>query len=414
MIAGVIEQHAEEAAFLWHRRDVATDHPRYTLGDLGDLEERLEAHLDGLRVAGERGLEIAWAQLEQFGGAGELFTVMALTLESRADPCLERGLAFAEAAPRAWPGLFGAVGWVPAEMLRGRVVGWLDVSDPFRRLLGVAACSLHRADPRSRLERLLEDDPLVRRRAIRLAGELGRVDLRDRLRPSLAAEDEECRFWAAWSAALLGDRAAAIPILQELATGDGPFKWRAVDLVPRLMDREATMSWLRELGQDVAQSRLLVVAAGVFGDPVTVPWLIERMSEPVLARVAGDSFSTLTGVDLSAERLDRPAPVDLASGPTDDAADEDVAMDPDEGLPWPDPAKVQGWWQTHDTLGRGVRHLAGRPLAGESCLAILRAGNQSQRRAAAYELALGSGQPLRNWRARAVVQAAELGAAAAA
>ena len=79
-------------------------------------------------------------------------------------------------------------------------------------------------------------------RAIRLAGELGRVDLRDRLRPWLTARDDGCRFWAAWSAGLLGDRTSAIPFLREFAVGDGPFKWRALDLAIRLMDREVAIS----------------------------------------------------------------------------------------------------------------------------------------------------------------------------
>jgi uncharacterized protein (TIGR02270 family) len=409
MIIDVVEQHAEEAAFLWSRRDAATDQPQYTLADLGELEERLEANLDGLRVAGAQGGECAWAQLAAIGGAGELFVPMVLAFESRDESRIERGLAFAAGAPASWPGLSGALGWVSSRALRGRAVAWLDADTPFRRLLGVVACSLHRADPGARLESLLADDPVVGRRAIRLAGELGRVDLRDRLRPALAAEDEESRFWAAWSAALLGDRAPAIPILQQFAVGDGPHKWRALDLVVRLMDREATRAWLRGLSRDGQHARLLVVASGVFGDPATVPWLIERMSDPGLARVAGESFSAVTGVDLSAERLDRSAPGDFSAGPTDDPGDEDVAMDPDDGLPWPDPAKVEAWWRTHRTLTRRVRHLGGRPLDRESCLAVLRAGNQSQRRAAAYELALAQSQPLWNWRARATRQQERLG-----
>ena len=40
VVQDIIEQHAEEAAFLWSLRDVATDQPHITLRDLADLEEQ--------------------------------------------------------------------------------------------------------------------------------------------------------------------------------------------------------------------------------------------------------------------------------------------------------------------------------------------------------------------------------------
>ena len=397
----IVEQHAEEASFLWRLRDAVTDEPHYTLRNLAELDGRVDAHIDGLRVADEAGLRIAWAQFDQFGGPGELFAVATLALEDHSGASTERVLAVAEGTPESWRGLFGAIGWVPAETLRGRAVTWLDANTPFRRLLGVVACSLHRVDPRSRLEQFLEDDPLVRVRAIRLAGELGRVDLYDRIRPWLTAEDDGCRFWAAWSAGLLGNRGLAIPILRAFATGDGPFKWRALDLSSRLMDRESAISWLRDLGQDSTHARLLVIAAGVFGDPAVVPWLIEKMGDPTLARVAGESFSSITGVDLSESQLEGVAPDGFVTGPTDEPDDENTAMDPDENLAWPVPTRVLAWWKREERrFHSGVRYLGGEPVSLESCNKLLRDGYQRRRRAAAFELALISGGHLRNWRAR--------------
>jgi uncharacterized protein (TIGR02270 family) len=402
IIPEIVTQHAEEAAFLWRLRDAATEHPHYAPRHLGQLDERVEAHLDGLRVAAGSGFKIAWAQLEQFGGPGELFPVATLALEDCSAAAIEPVLEFAEQAPASWRGLFGAVGRISADALRGQAVTWLDSGIAFRRLLGVVACSLHRADPRSRLAPLLDDEPLVRRRALRLVGELGRVDLRDQLRPGLIAEDDGCRFWAAWSEGLLGDRFAPIPVLQAFAAGEGPFKWRALDLVVRLMDRQSAIAWLRQLAHDLAYARLVVVGAGVLGDPVAVPWLIEKMSVPNLARVAGESFSMITGVDLSESKLEGVKPEGFTAGPTDDPGDENIAIDTDENLSWPDSAKMQVWWHRESTrFAVNVRHLRGAPLTRESCEGVFREGYQRQRRAAAYELALMSpGSHLLNWRAR--------------
>ena len=63
VIADIISQHAEEASFLWLLRDNAVRDPHYSLEDLAELDERVEAHVDGLRIAGEAGWEICKEQL---------------------------------------------------------------------------------------------------------------------------------------------------------------------------------------------------------------------------------------------------------------------------------------------------------------------------------------------------------------
>ncbi|PYN84240.1 MAG: hypothetical protein DMD87_28420, partial [Candidatus Rokuibacteriota bacterium] len=363
IVKDVIEQHADDAAFLWRLRDAATDQPHYALSHLADLEERVDANIDGLRVAQEAGLGIAWAQLEQSGGPGELFVVAMLSLGSRDPSKIERVLQFAETVPQSRRGLFGAVGWVARDVLRGQVMAWLDAASSFRRLVGTIACSLHRADVGTRMERLLADEPPVRARTLRLVGELGRLDLREHLGRSRDDADEACRAWATWSAGLLGDRANTIPVLQEYAVaGKGVFKWQALDLAVRLMDRENAISWLKTLGRDPRHARLLVVAVGSLGDAAAVPWLIQKMSVPALARVAGESFSMITGVDFSKSDLDGKVPEGFAAGPNDDPGDENVEMDEDENLSWPHQAKVQAWWQKEQArFTQSVRYVRGLP-----------------------------------------------------
>jgi hypothetical protein len=50
-IAEIVSQHAEEAAFLWLLRSKAIRAPHYALNDLAKLDDRVEAHVDGLRAA---------------------------------------------------------------------------------------------------------------------------------------------------------------------------------------------------------------------------------------------------------------------------------------------------------------------------------------------------------------------------
>ena len=58
VIVNIVEQHAEEASFLWLLRRAAVEAPHYSLADLAALDERVEAHIDGLRIAGEVGQQI--------------------------------------------------------------------------------------------------------------------------------------------------------------------------------------------------------------------------------------------------------------------------------------------------------------------------------------------------------------------
>lgn len=123
------------------------------------------------------------------------------------------------------------------------------------------------------------------------------------------------------------------------------------------------------------------------GDPALVPWLIRQMTQPQFARIAGESFSVLTGADLEANRLRCAAP-ENQGGPTGDLED-DAAIDEDEGLPWPDAEKIAAWWRAegHRFPG-GRRFFIGQAPSVEGCRRVLRHGVQRQRIAAAQYLCL--------------------------
>ena len=81
IVSSVVTQHSEEAAFLWVLRNATVDQPHYSLPDLAALDNRVEAHLDGLRVAGEPGWEICAGPLS-VGETGHVFAAAILGLES--------------------------------------------------------------------------------------------------------------------------------------------------------------------------------------------------------------------------------------------------------------------------------------------------------------------------------------------
>jgi hypothetical protein len=82
ILRDIVRQHAEMAAFLWTAYDQHMLHPDENPDmdeeRLSRLVERLEAHLDGLRVAGEDGRRIAAGRYSEYPEVGELFVVRML------------------------------------------------------------------------------------------------------------------------------------------------------------------------------------------------------------------------------------------------------------------------------------------------------------------------------------------------
>jgi hypothetical protein len=78
----IVRQHAEMAAFLWtvydHHLLHPDENPEMDEERLARLVERLEAHLDGLRVAGDEGRRIAAERYAEYPEPGELFVVRML------------------------------------------------------------------------------------------------------------------------------------------------------------------------------------------------------------------------------------------------------------------------------------------------------------------------------------------------
>jgi uncharacterized protein (TIGR02270 family) len=388
--AETFEQHAFEAAFLWSYRDAAAVDPLYDVQRLGELDVRLEAHVDGLRLAGDAGWEICKNAIDE-EEPGSLFAPMVLAVERTDLRGIAGVLDVGGGVPALARAIVSALGWASFSKVRAILPGLLSHRvGPELHRIGIAACAVHRQDPGGALGyAVMSRDARLKARALRAVGELGRGDLLNEVRAELGSEDEACRFAAAWSAALLGD-AAALKALGAIADRGGPFAERACAMAMRRMEPgTASSNWLRGIAGTMRGARVALAGAAALGDPALMPWIIECMGTPELARAAGGAFTLITGVSLEEAKLRGARPPGFQVGPNDDPEDDDVAMDPDESLPWPDREKIATWWGSRGKeLKRGTRHLLGRPMTVEWIGEVLQRGSQPARVAAAVELSL--------------------------
>jgi uncharacterized protein (TIGR02270 family) len=394
----VIAQHVEDAAILWQTRSFLTRSPHVELLRLRRLDDRLAAHLDGIALAGAEGRRLCMMSLEQ-PAAGSIFVATVLAIESRDSAWLNDLFALVPRLPEVRPGLLSAFGWVSAPLLQSTVKALLASQSSFRRHAGIAACAMHAVDPGPALvEALRDSDAELRARALRTAGVLGKVDLLDVVVKGINDPASDCRFWSAWSAVLLGRRAAPLDALLAMANQPGSLAGRALGLALRAADLTVGNEFLRAMAREPAQTRRVIEGAGVVGDPYYVPWLVQQMDDLKLCRAAGEAFTMITGADLALGDLERKPPDDLAAGPNEDAADDDVSMDPDDGLPWPDPERIRRWWSAEGArFAAATRYFMGETLSRANGLRVLREGAQRQRAAAAEHLCLlQPGTPLFN------------------
>lgn len=424
VVLPVLRQHVEDAAALFDLRQVQLSSPHVQLHRLARLDERLAAHLKGLAVHGEQGLSALLGELAE-PSAGKVFALSVVALMQRHAQVLTRVVALAAALPDAERGLLGALAWVSAQDLQGTVRALLGSNMPLHRIWGLKACAAHRVDPGVLLTQAAADaHPDVQAGAFVVAAQMGRADLADAARQALSrapavlegdqrtvlihagldaastAPDpvdplRELARSAAWALTLAG--AGDHERVRHALVRPGSAQHLPPEHAHRLAVLAAPAEWAREQARQLAEQaassrahlRRMMRLTGWVGDPQVVPWLIHYMSDDAWARLAGESFALITGVDLAALDLERSPPEALQVGPNDDPADDDVALDEDDSLPWPDAAKVQAWWQIHaGQFDAGRRYFGGLPPSVAHCRGLLQTAGQRQRIMAAEYLCL--------------------------
>ena len=371
----VIRAHATEAALLWTMRTRASTASHYRLTNLRKLDMRVIAHLEGLKVAGDEGWTAAAQGLGDLDAAS-LFVATYLAFLRRDPRQMNHVLQLALTEPALEGALLSALQWLAPGTVRPSLDRLCGSSHAAHRRIGLAALAAHRLPIDRDIVRATGDaDPDLRAMAFQAIAETKRDEFMPLARQGIDDPDAACRFWAASAVALNGAPGGAV-IALEAGLAIESLAILALDIAFRTGDPEWARGTIRSWAAAPDRTRHAIKGIAALGDPVTVPWLVERMGDPEHARAAGEAFSTITGVDLKYADL------------TDEAPEDEVVRPDDAGSPVPNPTLVREWWRTHRSeFSSGSRYVAGNIVTAPAMKRTLRDGYQRQRLAAAIELA---------------------------
>lgn len=380
---------AENAAFFWMLYSQGENRRDYNQSDLDELSQKINAQLAGLEVYGEE----AWVVCDDildFEDSGEVFVAASVILGSRFDERdkserMRKVVTAACAGDESFDGLVGAFKWRPFDESKSWIAKFLKSGNPVFSSLGVDICAAQDRDCGAMLTTLIEkkevqENPDYFWRIVKAVGELRRKDLIESLLDFINAEDDRVRFWSAWSCVLLGDL-RGLESLKIFAKGDSFFSERALKLILRVMPAQDAKHFVKELAAGDS-SRAVILSAGILGEISAIPWLLQQMQEKITARLAGESFSLITGLEILNSEYETEAPADLPI--LEETSDMDSR---DDDLPWPNANSIATWYQLNRLrFSADQRYLLGQIVSMASCEKIKQTGYQPQRKAADLEI----------------------------
>lgn len=360
LLRDVLEEHLEEIGFLWELRREGLFSPDLTRPDLGRLEARIEAHVEGLLLARGDLLDLAGPGLLSDEPPVAFASAYALLRSGRegAQEVLE---AFRAASGGGREGLGEALAHGDVRSVKDDLVDCLSSPDPALAAAAATAVALQRLPglPDRVDERfLLDPDPAVRIAGWRLAALHREAPREDGVRRGLDDADvavaREAAVAAAWfslPAALETCRARA-----RSDGGDAPEWLRLLAVLGDPTDFGFVLSAAGDRGRDGAGTAG-PRALGALGHPRGVDALLGMTAdEPARAAAAGAAILKVTGFDASGETRATVREPEAAEGETDEELLDEVTL--------PDPEAARAFWtRERGRFAGGTRWCRGHDVA---------------------------------------------------
>ncbi|WIG94790.1 TIGR02270 family protein [Myxococcus sp. SDU36] len=392
MLVDVFEEHLAEAAFLWSQWERALVAPDFTLDEASSLEERLLAHLDGLVVAGVPAVEFLIPRLHESEEPGEVFAAAWALLSLTPPVVLEAVEERSGQVPsQVWAALHRALELAESAGVDAALASWLNTAEPELRVLALEVLAFRGSAPMSGVVELLGDsDGLVTAAALRALRPSARMPPPKALGVLLGDSRPEVRRSAIEAGLVFGLREAWTANGVDAVTEVG-FVRKQAWVLQALVGEDDALERLVAFTKDAAASADALWALGFSGLRSAADACLRAMAgPPLVARLAGESFSAITGLKLKETYvLPEEEPDDALPPLEEDDLDADLSLRPEDALPRPAPEEVARWWQAvRKDFAPGSRFLGGQPLTGERLLDALTIGPMRRRHVHAMELML--------------------------
>lgn len=388
----VLEEHLDEAAFLWSQWESALVSAHHDLEDTAECEERLLAHVDGL-VVGEKpaveelllpGLEtdepecVSAAALALLAGGGRLELEETLKVLDSGDELQRAGVG-------------RAMELSESEGLDAVLLQRLEAEDPALQAVAFQVLSFRGVLPQERrLKWLYRDDagPVIA--ALRDPRPLSR-DIAHTVLPQLLVDPRPGVRGAAILAGLVSSARAAWKACRKVAEEGGSGR-RLCLTVLALGGDERDVEWLVGLLTQEALREDVLWALGFSGQALAAEACLGWMGDDRAAALAGEAFSAITGLKLEgeyrqAQKEERDELIPLEQ----EDLEADLVPGPEASLPVPALEPVERWWQkARKDFERGIRYLRGSRFDAGTLLEMLGREPMRRRPVLALELAIRS------------------------
>ena len=400
VLADVVEEHLDEAEFLFGQWSDGARSPRFSLADVRKtIEPRLAAHLDGL-IVGEKAVAdtLLWPALGDDAESPARVAAAALALLAEPGAAVRDRLIETFRTTPAAP--------VREGLARAfKVSARDDLGEPLRlavyatedaaaqaALLGVLAA--RRVDAGPILNALLQrTEPDLLAAALACAAASDRARLRQPVEARLAHPEASVRaaalrtamIWnlqAGWRACATEARAGAPQAMVLLAMLGGPRDLPL--LVDALRSTEHRKNALFALG----------CSGQVEAVDACLPFLAD--ADAPTAKLAFEAIAAITGVALFDEPFVAPAPAEPPADAPLPPLEEDLATDltpaAHDELPLPNAAEVRKWWTSkRGSMAANQRYLRGMIVSAPSVQLALAEGPLRRTGPLALEIAIRSG-----------------------
>jgi uncharacterized protein (TIGR02270 family) len=340
-IPELIVQHYEELQFLWGQRESALRSPRYTMREFSALEQRIEAHIEGMLVAGVDLIQFVEEGLTSDDPATTFAAAYSLLRLENETATLAVIQAFSAAPGKQMYGLRQALSHAQLEQILPAVpfLFFSSTSTTVAAAADVLACHGALPPPGLTIEHLLQDeDSAVRQTGWQVVANSG-LSVDPRLYAAAVRDEEPAVRRAGLQAAAWNAVPDVLVLARQLAEEPRPDNLYALELLailggPEDLQRMTSIAKTKELGP----GRFKVL--GCFGHPALVELLLAELTnpDPQIAAAAGAAFTKVTGQDIdSKDRAKVP--------PQDGEKPDDFEAEFLEGVPVPSPELARTHWE---------------------------------------------------------------------